>query len=564
MNTKRGIYKALPIVANAYAKKYGVKIIFSKDDAYTNGQVICLPTIPHDYPGISALWGFLAHEAAHVRFTDFRMFQEVSKLHSILRNIVEDVRIEKEMTKTFPGTILTLNAAAKYYHDANLFMTVSDSDKASSIFLCYCILYAQYKVSNREFIKSQFDVAKTCLSSFFDHKVLSELNALLDSSVNLKSTDESNSLATKIIELIGNYYDLLSNDTDPDSDSESDSKLVSSSGSYNSDENGSGPDRCSNESDNLQDKKTDQGDQTADISKKYRISEILNDDIENAEFDVNKAFLKEISQNVSKSECKNIINIEPANSARDLLTSRRKVEGVDFYNDCIAEANQLRTVIYNLLQSNKDVKNSHRKSGNRINTKRLYKVPLGDHRIFKSNSILQRVNTAVHLLVDMSGSMRNNDAYKVASKTALSLSIALNNINGINLGVTYFSKNNYGSPLLSVIKHGDSVDPFNAGMFIASKPMGGTPMAEAVMYGASELVNTKEDKKILMIVTDGYPDNLPSTENVIALCRDGDFIVIGIGIYTSSIADFCDQFVVIENVNQLSNAFIELLKNNIY
>lgn len=71
MSKKRTIYSALPIVAAAYGEKLGVKVAIGNDDAYTDGKTIVVPNIPDDYPHMDAVWGYLAHEAAHVRFTDF-------------------------------------------------------------------------------------------------------------------------------------------------------------------------------------------------------------------------------------------------------------------------------------------------------------------------------------------------------------------------------------------------------------------------------------------------------------------------------------------------------------
>lgn len=67
MSKKRTIYSALPIVAAAYGEKLGVKVAIGNDTAYTDGKTIVVPNIPDDYPNMDAVWGYLAHEAAHVR-----------------------------------------------------------------------------------------------------------------------------------------------------------------------------------------------------------------------------------------------------------------------------------------------------------------------------------------------------------------------------------------------------------------------------------------------------------------------------------------------------------------
>jgi hypothetical protein len=58
---------SLRIVASAYGQKYGVNVIPS-DTAYTDGNNIYTVI---DEANPQATWGFLTHEASHVRYTNF-------------------------------------------------------------------------------------------------------------------------------------------------------------------------------------------------------------------------------------------------------------------------------------------------------------------------------------------------------------------------------------------------------------------------------------------------------------------------------------------------------------
>lgn len=69
----KDIMKSLPLVASVLGERYGVEVRIGGDSAFTNGRVIQLPSLPHDSDeGVLALArGFLDHEAAHIRHTDF-------------------------------------------------------------------------------------------------------------------------------------------------------------------------------------------------------------------------------------------------------------------------------------------------------------------------------------------------------------------------------------------------------------------------------------------------------------------------------------------------------------
>ena len=89
------ISKSLPIVAKAMGDQMGVNVVIRGNTAATNGKTIYLPELPKDDAEATLLArGFLDHEAAHVRLTDFSVTEEDPYLKN-LTNIIEDVRIEK-------------------------------------------------------------------------------------------------------------------------------------------------------------------------------------------------------------------------------------------------------------------------------------------------------------------------------------------------------------------------------------------------------------------------------------------------------------------------------------
>lgn len=70
---------ALPIVAAAYGEKFGVKVLIQGQDAFTDGERIVIPTANPDDPHYQQIaWGYLAHEAAHIRHTNFDMVKKAS------------------------------------------------------------------------------------------------------------------------------------------------------------------------------------------------------------------------------------------------------------------------------------------------------------------------------------------------------------------------------------------------------------------------------------------------------------------------------------------------------
>ena len=86
-------------------------VIFRGTGAFTTGKVVSLPKINDlaeiEWPIANGLLGYAVHEVAHVRDTDFtevaRSYKEGERVRHFA-NAIEDYRIERNMVRTFRGT----------------------------------------------------------------------------------------------------------------------------------------------------------------------------------------------------------------------------------------------------------------------------------------------------------------------------------------------------------------------------------------------------------------------------------------------------------------------------
>ncbi|EKT4478467.1 hypothetical protein QEL91_004194 [Pseudomonas putida] len=98
------IQKSLPYVARVLSDSTGVQVVFGSDRAYTTGKKIFIPMVEPTSEGMSLTLGYLAHEAAHCRYSDFshNAFSKDEFTNSIA-GIVEDLWIEGKMLLEYPG-----------------------------------------------------------------------------------------------------------------------------------------------------------------------------------------------------------------------------------------------------------------------------------------------------------------------------------------------------------------------------------------------------------------------------------------------------------------------------
>ena len=136
----RTLQHAFPIVAAAIGNRFGIKVSVGGDQAYTDGKAIQLPAYDGDDPDYQDVaWGLLAHEAAHIRYSDFTLAFGGSVLRRRLSGAIEDVRIEHELAKDFPGTRLTLSTVIENMIAKGGFTASSTDDHPANILYGYVL-----------------------------------------------------------------------------------------------------------------------------------------------------------------------------------------------------------------------------------------------------------------------------------------------------------------------------------------------------------------------------------------------------------------------------------------
>lgn len=84
----------LPLLASVLGNQYGVTVEIGGSEAYTDGKTIHLPALPLDSEPklITMVKGYLDHESAHIRETDFEILRKanLTPFQHNLFNILED------------------------------------------------------------------------------------------------------------------------------------------------------------------------------------------------------------------------------------------------------------------------------------------------------------------------------------------------------------------------------------------------------------------------------------------------------------------------------------------
>ncbi|HGS4633743.1 TPA: VWA domain-containing protein [Vibrio cholerae] len=531
---------ALPIVAAAYGEKFGVKVLIQGQDAFTDGERIVIPTANPDDPHYQQIaWGYLAHEAAHIRHTNFDMVQKASSkpIRKALLNIIEDVRIENELAKVYPGTRRSISQVIEYMVDTQQMCVPEQLEPASNL-QAWLLFRLRCHFLGQKALTPLYQAVDERVRQLFPAAAMSRLSAMLTAVPSLGSTGEVLKLVDAIVAMLEDESRPPQDESDADSGNDigqaasNDSQTPETHSSATGDAAEMGDSDNSAQADNLRQALEDSAAQF-EPDTFAQVAEVLSEQAE-GHLGVTPLSLPQAEQAVLGDEA--ILTLSASESA------------------------QIRARLRGMVQSSQDNRNHAKRHGLRVATHRLAASQAGESRLFIQRQPRIAPNAAVHLLVDISGSMGkpigegNRKYFHVANEAALALAMALEGIPGVVPAVSYFPGIHQEVSIALLPKQ--SVR-HRAACF-DQKPRGCTPMAQAMWFAANSLLAQKQKRKLMIVLTDGDPDDWAATHDIVARCRRSGFELLGIGIQTRSVEKFFPQSIVINDVKDLKRELFEV------
>jgi len=591
----RTLHNAFPIVAAAIGNRFGIKVSVGGDQAYTDGKSIQLPAYEGDDPDYQDYaWGLLAHEAAHIRYSDFSLGYGNSVLRRRLCGAIEDVRIEHELAKDFPGTRLTLRTVIDKMIARGGFVSASESDHPANVLYGYVLKSLRARVLGQSALHLLVEQTETALKAKFPKGAVTRLKGLLSEvPEGLQSEPDCLHLTDRILTMIEQEFEQQRQrnqapqsadeesspepgDTDRDTDSansdcsyateqtEPDERLPNDTGddpsSASDGHDASNPGNPDDEpttlsgssSANPQGDDEDNTKMTDPMGVLQTLLSAGDSDIDQDLFESLKSALSLAAENVSELLMPS--GNEPPIDDRSGAFLLRKVQ---------SESGKIRAALQGLVQSQTLNRSQHACRGRRMDGKRLHRLPLGETKVFQRKQVKAAPNTAIHLLLDKSESMGYQvtddqgqpmgSRMPIALEATLALALAFEGIPGVNPGVTAFPGHQDDS-VFRLLEHGQRVNARTGAFSLAAT--GSTPMTEAIWFGAASLLRCREPRKVLMVMTDGQPNDTLSTLDILQRCRDSGIETVGIGLGL----DVSHLFPIAITINDLSELRAQLFE----
>lgn len=602
MIRNKDILNCLPLLASALGDRYGVKVEIGGTRAYTNGKTIQIPALPTncDKTAIALAKGYVDHESAHIRHTDFNQLRlaHMDSVTSHICNSIEDWRVEKCLSELYPGCRNNLDWLVRRVFLEEEREEAGKISPASSV-LNYILLTV--RSWNVEEIKPLLQKTRELVDNAFPGLSASIDNVLAEARLNCADTKAAIVYASRIASIIRRYVP-------PDNSSEKERQSSAKSGSPISGANTGqkednpqsgrieepapdpGENPCGHPSENhgkdssvdaASDGNTntsqasdcqvddngqtimDEEDASGSQSNSATDNEGENKDKTRYDLDELKSLFDkpkdELPLNLGEIIAEKLNGSCASKPEEGLCVASRVEREAGRLPDeekamALRSSNALRQRLAGLLQAHQS---GHVASGKRgkLNPSSIHRLSVGNPRVFRKEGRVPGQNSAVHILLDASYSMEN-EPIRLARQACYAVVTALKTIRGVNPAVTAFPADVFGN-VCQLLEHSQKLSD----RFLV-EANGSTPLAPALWWVMKTLFPMPEERKIILVITDGIPDNVPAVMDAIKMIRKLGMEIYGIGIKIQAIGEILPKKCrVIRSLDELAPSMFEMLQN---
>lgn len=523
--------------------------------------------------------GLVHHEVGHVNHTDFKARRNNEPLHLKLSGIVEDVRQEREHIAACRTGRKWLNALDMAFIITGLDAAPTDETPPVGVFTAYLMYQARVDYRQEPWYQPLADAAARRMEVAFPAGMTMRLRSLMDEIPQLKDTREAINLSRRIQTLLEQELEQAKQQQQQAQQQQSGQPDPQNSAGQPGDQGQNGDPQQGQPDGQGQ---SGQGDASAQTSLPNPSSAdsgngagggdataasgspatpeqiaaleavLAGQDIDQAKGDRDdaiKAKLNELAKQLRDAGAEDATN-DP-NALRTAPIPDRLLD----YGVEVASALSLMGPLASRLRSQLHAQStdrvSHAHQGLHIDPRVIHRVATGG-KVFRHVSTHRRIDTAVYLLCDVSGSMAGHEI-DVASKALYATACALHSLPGVSVGVGTFPG------FVQVLPFGQH--PRRNEVKFRLRSHGGTPLHDGIVMARRQLSMRPEPRKLLMVVTDGQPDSPEAASaQILAAERSGlEVLSIGIGDGGDCVRELFRRWCHINEVNELPKVLLGAL-----
>ena len=517
------VKKIAKVINTLVTSKSGVVVTVGGSTAYSVGGRINIPFGDFSDPKFMRMChGFIDHETGHEAETEHELMAQMRARYqdfggSIL-NALEDARMELKQAQRFPGAKINLENLWKDMIELQQIINPFEMAEIGRVVFSYVNNTARKLVCG--YANNYSDEGYEILTQNLGKSFADQLTNLIAQAVQAKSTRDVFNISCAICEL------LKQEQTKPQSDATSESGTDDES---QDDSEGTGDAEGESGTD---DESQDESEGTVEVDA--QISRNLSGDVTDIEYQDYHQQVAELLSEMAIDEQDEMAEFTGYDI--DVISEPFKksapVEGWKALSSKFART--LQRVIIDNSESLKMGANSGRKLMDRS----IAQIPAGKKNVFEFKEENEAPVSSVELLVDASGSMDGRKMIE-ANKTALAFAKAFQRM-GIDIEVNYFGVYDYErnkNTIYQAKRFGERLKPEN----FCVGASGSTPTHDALFFGLTRIVNQQSDNKIIIVVTDGQPDESSFLVDTVEMTKNTGVKIVPIGLGTQRVRGFTDS-----------------------
>tara|TARA_B100000965_G_scaffold73774_1_gene58235 strand:- start:6730 stop:8724 length:1995 start_codon:yes stop_codon:yes gene_type:complete len=629
-----------------FGRKKDINVVMQGENAYTDGKTIVVPSIDYETDvtdeQAAIIRGFTDHEAGHVRHTDFnslKLLEKGNKLQKSCANALEDIWLERRVIDEYPGAAKNIQATATSVNKMFLDNVTKEDERCKNdtflgpVAITWegrreyggdtipkCMDYVDDELANA--VKGWVKALDACENSNDVVALAKEVERQLrtcdyrenpedgggkgedaseqedEGDVDTSRTTDGGGHATEDTSTKGEGSTSMEDSDDCAGEDGSESSQSDGKGEGD----GEGGVGKSDDHDKLEDGEKSEdacGHGAVDIEDKGAPEEVEVYD----KFDLSDAVeetLKEINDPDKRKG--SYIPFAPAHdkwhhrndpfskygheTMGKLMETKTNKQYDNRLKATAGPTNSMRRKLERALMAKQQRDWDYGREVGKLDSRRLASAYNGMSNVFKMRDDRAEMDTALTMLIDLSGSMRREKA-RTAELCAIAMSEAIDRT-GIAYEVLGFNNVSSWNPKLPQPKWSSSAEysrtsPLDMYIFkafeerlvdckksmatISSLANGDNSDGEALGYAYDRLKKRQERRRVMIVMSDGYPAsagwggmglNEHLRRMVQTIAKDGTDI-IGIGILSSSVKRFYDKYVVVNSLDDLASGGMDML-----
>jgi len=576
--------RALPAIAGFITDRTGIPIVRS-ERASTDNVAIYLPRrrseIDLTERDLVEAVAFLYHEAGHMLHSNFALAAK-TPLERAITSVLEDIRIEHLVMGKFPAARRYLSRLVGYLvedgKNGSGFPALEGSEPESKILQYYMLYRLRRDVLRQDTIAEVCETAVTAAQMRFPSGMMTRLDALMFEVLSCESEDDVFALSAEIVEMIKEEKEKeeqkkqqaqeqqeqeagQQQGQQSASSEDGDEQQGEGSQQQGTDQDG-GEDSASGQASSSQGEASD--DQSAQMSSGSAGGGAGGDHAQSLEqlLGMSDADVQEDLGEMLQNALNAAANAEIGEAGfvdvpmPNVHKARLRDTGVDV-GALRASINATRTRTLQWMSSMAEGDISHSRSGMQIDSSRIWSARFGGSIFIREDEGID-LNAAVSIVIDRSGSMSQTIGHAVQAAVATMLAF---DVPGLKTQVSVFPWYQAGDEGVAVVKRWEESPRTLAARIASLTTDGGTPMAEAILFAASDVIRREETLKIVLVVTDGDPNDMGATRYIIDRARADGITVVGLGIGVETAPVFGERYAsTIRNIGELSASMVRLVK----